>query len=522
MINKFLEKMKDNRQLMSYCMIVTFIWGMLAHAYIFLNNPFSHDSLNEFNGAVYGNDWRIQLGRVFVPAYRAITRTVATLPWLIGILALLWIGLTVFLVVKMFDIQPKWFIVLISGIFTVNSTVTATAATYIHDLDCNMFALLLAVLAVYLWHKCKTGFLTGMLCVGISLGFYQSFLSVTITLVMIICIMALLEGKPFSDVILKGIKAIGMIMSGGLIYLVTMKIACAITGMALISGNYNSLDTVFSLSIRELIYSVIKTYITTIDGILTANSGYSAAFMTVIYNILFIVTGLVILCQIFSKTIGIKEKILIFVLLALMPFGMNISCVLTGGMSHDLMQYAFWLVYLFVLLITQWEVLHIQEMKAIVRQAISMVPAVLVFTMLWGNVQAANAAYLNKNLAWDANISLFTRVVYRMEEQEEYITGETPVVFVGEPMHLLEMMPEFSYGYDYAGANGNYVLGAAKRDYYRAYFEYVLQNPAIMAADETWDKLQDNPEVEAMPSYPEDGCMKEIDGVLVVKMGDLY
>lgn len=522
MINNFLEKIKDNKQLICYCMIVTFIWGMVAHAYIFLNNPFSHDSLNEFNGTIYGNDWRIQLGRVLVPAYRIITRTAATLPWLIGVLALFWIGLTVFFVTKLLRVEQNWFVILLAGIFTVNSTVTATAATYIHDLDCNMFALLMSVMAVYLWRNYKKGFLAGMICVGITLGFYQSFLSVTITLVMIICIIELLNGKVFVDVMSTGLKAVGMIIGGAIIYLLELRFVCFVTGIPLMSGNYNSLDTIFSMSVWELVYSIMQAYTLTGDGILTVNSGYSLDFSFIVHAILLVFVGVVVLYRIFCKAIGIKEKMLILVLVALMPLGMNISCILTGGVCHDLMQYSFWLIYVFVLLIAQWAVSCIQGSRSIVKKALKVIPAIVIFVILWGNVQVSNAAYLNKSLAWDANLSLFTRVVYRMEEQEEYVTGETPVVFVGEPVELLEMMPEFAYGYDLTGAKGNYVLGAAQRDYYQSYFNYVLQNPAVMAESELWYEIQSSSEIEEMPSYPEQGCAKMIDGVLIVKLGEAY
>ena len=511
MTNSFIENIRENKQQIGYCMIATFLWGMLAHAYIFFNNPFSHDSLNEFNGAIYGNDWRIQLGRVFVPVYRAIVRTAATLPWLIGIVSLIWIGLSVFLIVKLFNMESKVLIVLIAGILTVNSTVTATAATYIHDLDCNMFALFLSVLAVYFWYQYKNGFLIGMLCVGGSLGFYQSFISVTITLVMIICIMALVNGKCFSAVMGMGMKAVGMLMGGGVFYWLALKSVCALTGVSLASGGYNSLDTVFSLSMREVLYSILRAYTIMGDGILNVNSAYPDVLIRTLHYGLLGVIGITIICRIFSKEILVKAKLLILVLLALLPLGMNLSCVLTGGMCHDLMQYAFWMIYIFALLCVQCQTSRIK-----------CIPMVLIGVILWGNVQASNAVYMNKNLAWDANLSLFTRILYRMEEQKEYVTGETQVVFVGEPVHLLEKIPELEYGYEFTGANGNYVLGAAKRDYYQAYFDYVLQNPAIMADEEAWDEMQDKPLVEEMPSYPEEGCIKMMDGILVVKLGDLY
>ena len=36
-------------------------------------------------------------------------------------------------------------------------------------------------------------------------------------------------------------------------------------------------------------------------------------------------------------------------------------------------------------------------------------------------------------------------------------------------------------------------------------------------SEETFMKYMDNPEVEAMPTYPNEGSIKVIDGVIVVK-----
>lgn len=69
------------------------------------------------------------------------------------------------------------------------------------------------------------------------------------------------------------------------------------------------------------------------------------------------------------------------------------------------------------------------------------------------------------------------------------------------------------------GEWNTYVLGAAGRNYYQAYFDYVLMNPAVIADTDTWNEMQTNSEVDEMPCYPEEGSIAIVDGVLVVKLG---
>ena len=99
--------------------------AILAHGYGIMDSNFSHDSLNEFNGLIFGNQWKIQLGRFLIPVYRNFSRTDLTLPWLIGILGLLWCGLAVYLVIRIFQIENPFLIFMTAGIFTANLTISA-------------------------------------------------------------------------------------------------------------------------------------------------------------------------------------------------------------------------------------------------------------------------------------------------------------------------------------------------------------------------------------------------------------
>ena len=179
-----------------FCLLLTFIWGLIAHAYVFFQDSFSHDSLN----ALYSNNiesiWKIQLGRILVPIYRALTRGAFTLPWLVGCLALLWIGISAYFVIRIFSIRSKPLIALIVGILATNLTVSSNAASYIHDFDVDMFALLMSTVAAYLWKQNTWQYLLlGTIALTASLCLYQSYVSVTIALIMIVSIFALLNKK---------------------------------------------------------------------------------------------------------------------------------------------------------------------------------------------------------------------------------------------------------------------------------------------------------------------------------------
>ena len=509
------QRLYANKKRLLYCLAVTFIFGLAAHAYMYFQDAFSNDSLNEFNGQQYIH-WKIQLGRFLVPVYRLFTRSDLTLPWLIGLISLLWTSLSVFVTTKIFDVRSKTLTALIAGIFVTNITVTATTATYIHDLDVNMLALLLAVLSVYLWQRYKWGHLLGAVLAFAVFALYQSYISVTITLILIILILQLLNHADFKSVFIKGLRAILMLAIAGAAYYAAYKVSLVLLNLNTVTS-YNSMEKLLNLEFFKLIKDIVRAYIHTIRSILLAPSSLPAFATAAISSLCILTAGVIILAKILRKEIGIKEKLLTLLLIALLPLGMNISKVLANGMSHDLMHFAVWLVYLFVLLVLYNA--NTQENTIISRigKYGKQLCTLLLCIMLLGNIVLANQVYVKKDLEQEATLAYFTRVIDRMDTTEGYNRTETPVVFIGQPDYLSDNMEGFETPGELIGATYHYVLGAAQPDYYDSYFAYKLHYK-ILVADNFEDFLEKQAVLD-MPVFPQQGSIQIIDGALVVKLG---
>lgn len=510
-----MENKRDKKWWLIFSLATVFLWGMLAHAYRFLNGNFSHDSLVELNGAIFGNAHKIALGRLLVPLYRALLRSDLTLPWLIGVLSILWIGLSLFLILQILEIKDTKVAFLAAGILTANVTVSATAATYLHDLDCYMFALLCAVAAVWLWWRHAWGWLPGGILLVVSMGIYQGFLFVAVTLAMIRCILWLIEGETCKSVLTRGIKAIAMILQGGIVYWLALKLAEPVFGVALYSGDYNSLDKMDGVTLEMLPYLIFLTYKLCAYRIWNAPSAYPD-FLTKLFTIGLVLTGLITLVQ-GMKKLGWKEKGLVFLLVALLPLGANGIYILTVGGTHDLMVYAIWLLWLLPLVLLDRVWLPGKTTGMMRRKY---VPMALVAVLLWGNVQLSNGMYLEKELEQNAYLSLMTRVAGRMEACEAYIPGETPVVFVGLPQIQNSEIPGFEDSRDVTGMESPDVLVYPNRRRFQTYFDLILNTSLLLAEESEWDQIQASEQTAQMPCYPSQGCMEMRDGTLVVKLGE--
>lgn len=450
------------------------------------------------------------------PCIGGLLRSDVTLPWLIGLLSLLWIGLAVFLVVRIFRMENRKLIFLTAGIFTANVTVSAIAATYVHDLDCDMLSLLCAVAAVWLWQEWKWGWLPGAALLAASIGLYQSFLFTAVTLVMFRCVLWLLEKESFWSVLLRGLKAIAMILFGGIGYSIALKLITSVLGFSLYTGGTNTLHAMESITAQNLLPLILQTYRDFFTRLWNAPSVYSSVLVRAMTLGLCLISLLAFGAGL--RKMQWKEGLLLLVLVILFPLGAHMIYVLSVGACHDLMVYAIWIFWLLPLLLADWMCRNGKSPIALWPKRLAMV---MVALLLYGNVMYANGLYVKKELEQTSCLSLMTRVVDRMEQFEGYVAGETTVVFYGTPPTTKSVIPGFEDYQNVTGMAYNSPIGTLIQDSYRAYFDYILNIPIALADDDVWNAILESSEAAAMPVYPAEGSLAMIDGFLVVKLDSI-
>ena len=459
--------------------------------------------------------WKMQLGRPGIVLYRRTVRGLIAAPWMLGLLSLLWLSLACFLTVKLFQIRNPWFVVLAGGILAANLSTVAMTATFLYEMDADCFALLLGVIAVLLWDRGRwPGTLIGVLFTAACMGIYQSMISIPITLVMLLSIAALLRGEAFRPVFRKGLRALIMLALGGLLYWLGVRLMCSWKGINLALDSYNVSQTA-GLTLPERILHTYRTWAWAFWNPARVHIEKPVLVWNILLPLLALIPLLRWLC---GKGAGAAEKLLLAVLLLLLPLGMNTAQLAFSMNVHELMKSAFWLFYLLCLL----PVFLVPSEKQ--SCLFCVFASVLVLLLIGSNIQTANVVYTRKNLEQNATLSLMTRVLSRLDSEPDYHAGETTLVLVGISGELQEKMPGFEDTYDIVGCEESSPIEKALASYnynaYAAYFRYILNNPAVMADTGTWNRMQKDPRVLAMPSFPEDGCMQMIDDLFVIKMGD--
>ena len=512
----------DKQRLVS-CFVFTFAIGLIAHAYAFLNFQPSHDSLYEvISDAAYW-EWKLQLGRFLKPLYDLTLGRFASLPWINGLMSLLWLSLAGYLVTEMLSINKRLGIALTCGVLSVNLTVTALAATYMPDLSSDMLSLLFALLGCRIWYGLTSGktqhgprkklalTLCAALCVAVSLGIYQALVCVFVTMVLAISIMRLLDEKSsWKKVWLSDFRAAGIAILGGVMYYAGLRLSLAVTGVEL-SQSSNGLINLFRDSgpIGERLYETFRR----VEFYMIEFSGYAhSVYFTTAVGVLTMIT--VTVC--FAWLIGllIKRKasagnvITALLFFLMLTFAMNLMRLLNSYI-HVLMFYAFWLAYIITFTLAK-ELSERKNTAVFERTA-----AFLLCCVIFMNIQTANAVYVKKTTEHQATLSVMTRVVERIETQEGYERGVTPVVFMGSPQSYLSDFAPFDKIKKLTGANNNssityYVI-------YGVYIPMLLRTDMNIADRGTAVAVAASEEVAAMPLFPAVGSVRTVDGIVVVK-----
>jgi len=497
----------------------TFFWGFFAHGYAIANGLINHDALAEFNGAVFGNVLKVGSGRFLVPLYQKLFHMNLALPWMIGLLSLLWLSISVFLTVEIFDVRSRMTAFMIAGIYTVNLAVTATMGSYLHDLDADMFGVMAAVGAVFCWRKLSAthGILLGGILTAVPLAIYQSNFSVVIELVLIVSILDLMNNVAFTQVMKKGLQAISMTLLGGLLYCALLPAVVSITGIPLRTGDYNTLDNIAKLSLSDFLCNLKPAYRSWLHYLHFELSPFPCKLFNGLLGLLSFAAGAL---WILDRKASVRSKVLCAILVCLLPLGATLAHVVLGETFHELMTYAIWLVYLLPLLLGEWLVKRLRvRCGKVSSQFPRFISVLMIFVYLYGNVQMSNTLYLKKELEADAFQSLMTEVVYDIDNTEDYVPGQTKVAFIGVSDQICPLPGTEAYGWYITGAANPGAIIFNERIYYEAYVNYILLRPIVMENYEIWSSLKKDSRVAIMPTYPEKGSIAFLDGTLVVHMG---
>lgn len=498
--------------------VYTIIIGFLTHAFRMTNTMICSDTTNYLRSI--GVSWVISLGRIMLPTVEKIRGTVE-LPFLIGVICLVMIGCAAVFLVRLFDIRENIFLVVIAWILAANPVVTSVFA-YMYTADGYMISFLFSVLAAYLCLKKKgpAGILLGGLCLAVSLGFYQAFLSVTI-MIMLFWLFRMLYtleydikdiGKTAGRCLLSGVAGVA-------VYVVGVMVVWKTGGYQ--AAGYMGMDSAGGMGMKGLLQAVIDCYV---DFARFYFVRWELNRYNVMNLIMFLFTGITWLVLVAKRKLWRTpvRVILMALVFPLMPVVCHIFEFVSAGVSYTStsMEYSLALVYL--LLLIMWSDMRLSaaeefrwtDLRYWKKHYFSMLSVALLLCISFHFTVIANRSYYTMNNANTKVEMLLNRLVARMEMTEGYYE-DMEVAIYGSCYEIPEYVPAAPM---MSGVVSNIFL--TQDNEYISMMNHYLSTGFGRADFETKRRIAATEEFAAMEPWPSENSIKIIGKTMVLYLSD--
>ena len=427
-----------------FVLVSVICFCFVAHGASIFGFNFSHDSLMIF---ATDQNWQISLGRIFQPYYLKI-RGELNSPLLIWSISIINFSLSVFFLSRVFEIKNRIAVVLLSGLVVTSYPFTLIAATYINWLDIFSLALLFSVFSVFMFYRGRL--FTSVLSIVASLGLYQAFFQVVVLLFCLMLLQRISLGRVTVKELFVEIIKIGIVFGlSALCYWLSVKLMLVYHKISM-ANSYNGLAQMGFSGMGDMLKNVVLTYEHTFSKLCQPQT-YFFRFSRRVTVFLLVLFSIMAFFKTYKR--NASKWLLVFVLLiiAFIPFGMNLNYFLSKGMEHHLMMFSF-------VLILVASLIYYDDFSKFCIFKISggHVVFVIFSVLLFSNIVFSNHVYQKKELEDKATLSAITRVLDRIESIPSYKPGVTPVVFIGEIANsaVTKYRAGFDRLYDSTGLGG--------------------------------------------------------------------
>lgn len=482
------------------------ILGLLIHMPMLIQDIPNHDGL----ASMYFDQNMITSGRWFLMVACGMS-SYFTLPWLIGLLAVLWLSLASAALTEFLEIHNRCMIVLISGLLVSFPSIASTFS-YVFTMDGYMLALLLAVTAVLLTKKSRMGFLPGAICLAFSLGIYQAYLPFAALLSIYGILMLCMEHGPVRDKIRYSLRYLYMGITGLGLYYIILQVLLKIQGKVLDTyQGINGMGSVEKAGIIDTIKNIYMDFFSfTIKGNVLFQNVYS--FAAVILLVLLVVGALIWLAVRRKYYKSIWFYLILVLLAAGLPVATNLILVISPEVTYHLLMRYQWVLYLILGAAFLDKVLEKGAIGSLMSWGVVISLSVLSFHY----AVTDNIAYSNLQKKYEKTYSYCLRLLDRIEQTEGYYQG-IPIAMIGvvgnEPYPETDITGKVTS--NMIGMYGDSLLYTGAN--YQAFIKHYLGATLNVLPAEAMAEIYYSEEYMEMESFPGRDAARVVDGILYVK-----
>lgn len=485
---------------------IVFVLGIITNFTFITTKGISPDALS-MNNFYWAGEWEISLGR-FGIKFIDMLRAGLVNKFLIILMCLLYLALSIMLITRTFKIKSKVSIFILSMIIAVAPQFTETYL-FIYCADSYCFAFLMANLAVFFLSKSKGKKIYNILsivCTIITCSIYQAYLGVILGLIILLIISKILNNEKISSIVKDGLKYIFIVAVGVILYYIILKIIIAIMGISL--SAYKGANNLGIENIKQLPYTILRTYIDFhnffFNDKIINNKYYNRFYL---YLILIIITIIGIIRNLASKKYSCKIVRVEFLIccIVVFPICVNIMDIIAPMTITNLLTGIGILTSIVIIPIVN-KGLDNKSLSNIIKWIYIVLTVILTITFIIENT----FTYMCRQETYENYYAVINNVYNRATQLEGY-TKDKKWLF----SYTIEYSPN-----DLEKANsennetwGNFAGMKQNKNFFEKYLGIQIETCSM----EEYNSIILTEEFKNMPIYPEDGSIKIINNIIVVK-----
>lgn len=502
--NRLIEKWNKLERQYKTAFFAALLIGLFAHMYMIVNKLPNHDYVyNIYNDQF---SWPLSLGRWFLHITTGVS-SYFILPWVNGLLAILYASVSAALVVAVLEIKNPVPVILCSGLLVTYPSFADTMG-YLFLSDGFLLAMLLISLGAWLWHRKNNVFgIVGLaICIALAVGCYQAYLSFAMILILIRLILDMIENRyPNKELLRRGARALAGGALGMALYYVGLTIMMRMNHTKF--ADYMGMNSVSVPGISELFSTLKKDTIAFAEVFIGGNSDFTAYE---ILNMVFVAAFLALLIGVAvrQKLYRRKQQAALTVLACLLfiPAAYIFDFLSEEVVYRYLMLHSLALIYM----------LFVKLADTYLRGWLADACAVLIAVIVFNFALISNIAYLNLEYCWEQTYA----TAIRMQERITMLDG------FDEDCHLMVAGTMETEGREWLLDRIPYMVGVDDVNLMRnqTFIRVILANDLGMSLAETdsdeKEQILASQIYAEMPCWPKAGSVQMIDGVIVVKLSE--
>ncbi len=487
--------------------VASIVFGFLVHFPILVSDIPNHDGL----ASMYFDQNMITSGRWFLSVACGFS-SYFTVPWVIGILGILFLACTAVVLVELLEIKETGVIILISGMLLTFPALASTFA-YVFTLDGYMIALFLATLAVLLTKKYRFGFLYGAIALAFSMGTYQAYLPFAVILCVYMILLLLMEKTSVKEKVNKSLKYLYMGIIGTALYYVILRVLLYIQGKQL--SAYQGIDNVDKANGESLIETIKKIYTDFIGFSVGGNVLYNNLFSGIAICLMVGLVLFTLLCLVVKRKWWKSPTFFVIMGLLVMglPIAANLILIISPEVTYHLLMRYQWV--LFLILAVHFVSRYRKEAgTSMLLQSWGVIIAAVL--LVFNYAVSDNIAYSNLQKRYEKTYAYCVRLLDRIEQTPGYYQG-IPIAMIGvvgdEEYPTTDISGKVTS--NMIGMGGDSLLYTGTN--YQAFMKHYVGATLNILDTEIMGTVYYSPEYREMDSFPGPNSIKIVDGIMYIK-----